>query len=176
MVKFGIAHGRFQPLHLEHLDYILYIKDKCDHCVVAITNPFPTEVEPTELSPHRHEPDANPWSFFERYQIIRDALIDSGVPVDCFSIVPLSLDNECSWPSVLPNRDQSMFFVKVFSDWERSKLARFEQAGWPVSVISESEKKGMTASEVRLRLTRGGDWRSLVPAATQRFIDRRDSE
>ncbi|MEE3919398.1 hypothetical protein V2I01_16940 [Micromonospora sp. BRA006-A] len=35
----GFAHGRFQVLHMEHLEYLLAAAERCDFLHVGITQP-----------------------------------------------------------------------------------------------------------------------------------------
>jgi len=37
MFKTGSIHGRFQPFHNEHLDYVLRALDRCDFLWIGIT-------------------------------------------------------------------------------------------------------------------------------------------
>ena len=39
MIDIGVVHGRFQPLHLKHMEYILAAKMRCRKLYIGITNP-----------------------------------------------------------------------------------------------------------------------------------------
>ena len=39
MTRTGIVNGRFQVLHLKHMEYILAAKMRCDKLYIGITNP-----------------------------------------------------------------------------------------------------------------------------------------
>ena len=59
MKKIGIACGRFQIFHNEHLAYVMGACDKCDHLIVGSTAPDP-EASPVEAEdPNRTEDVAN---------------------------------------------------------------------------------------------------------------------
>jgi cytidyltransferase-like protein len=38
-VRRGMIHGRFQPFHLGHLEYLRGAAGRCDEIIVGITNP-----------------------------------------------------------------------------------------------------------------------------------------
>lgn len=172
-MKYGIAHGRFQPLHIQHLEYMLSVKNHCEHLVVAVTNPFQHSRRLEAASPHRHLNEANPLSFFERYSVISKALVAEGLEPNKFSIVPLDLFQPGTWPDCLPNRTESKFFIRIFSTWEEEKMALFEEHGFQCEAVDVGCAKRMTGSQVR-ELIRSGDsteWKRLVPSATMDFID-----
>lgn len=51
MIKTGVVHGRFQPLHLKHMEYILAAKMRCQKLYIGITNPtVSTPVIPSMIS------------------------------------------------------------------------------------------------------------------------------
>ena len=39
MIETGVIHGRFQVLHLKHMEYILAAKMRCRKLYIGITNP-----------------------------------------------------------------------------------------------------------------------------------------
>ncbi len=41
--SFGMVHGRFQPFHNEHLDYVLRGLARSTTLVIGVTNPDPSE-------------------------------------------------------------------------------------------------------------------------------------
>ena len=36
MIDIGVVHGRFQPLHLKHMEYILAAKMRCRKLIICI--------------------------------------------------------------------------------------------------------------------------------------------
>src|SRR6266508_4802534 len=75
-----MIHGRFQPFHNGHLEYLRATRDLCDSLVVGITNPDPETIREDPTSEHRHLPESNPFTYFERLLMVRDVLRDEGVP------------------------------------------------------------------------------------------------
>ena len=39
MVETGVIHGRFQVLHLKHMEYLLAAKMRCQTLYIGITHP-----------------------------------------------------------------------------------------------------------------------------------------
>jgi len=75
-VALGMVHGRFQPFHNGHLEYVLEAAGHCRELLVGITNPGPDPVPAEPASPHRHLAEANPFPFAERSAMIRAALAE----------------------------------------------------------------------------------------------------
>jgi cytidyltransferase-like protein len=49
-----MIHGRFQPFHRGHLEYMRGASERCDELWVGITNPDPARVKPEASDPARH--------------------------------------------------------------------------------------------------------------------------
>jgi nicotinamide-nucleotide adenylyltransferase/phosphinothricin biosynthesis protein PhpF len=156
----GVAHGRFQPLHLGHLEYLLASKAQCKVLVVGITNPDPylTVFEPTDAN--RGDPTANPYTYYERYLMIEGALTASGVPRNEFRIVP--------FPHGFPERlrcyapPDARYFTTIYDAWGEAKLERLRGLGLDVAVLWRRDAKVTTGSEIRLRIQSGQSWGHLV--------------
>ena len=76
----GVIHGRFQMLHYGHMEYLLAGKERCERLIIGISNPDVTLVKFNDANPHRSAASSNPLSFFERYEMIRLAMLEAGVP------------------------------------------------------------------------------------------------
>ena len=37
--KTGVIHGRFQCLHLKHMEYLMAAKNQCKRLIIGISNP-----------------------------------------------------------------------------------------------------------------------------------------
>jgi nicotinamide mononucleotide adenylyltransferase len=175
-IAFGIAHGRFQPPHIEHVEYLLSSKRHCNNLIIGVTNPTPQTIKESHLSPHRHSEDANPFTFLERQIMLRDCLLDRGLSAKEFSIVPFDLFSSEQWSSFIPDAAHAEFLVRVFSDWELSKMSLFADHGYKVQHIDAGISKSMTATDVRERYRSGGNWEALVPLATAEFIRNREGD
>lgn len=160
----GVIHGRFQVLHNDHLKYLLAGKALCRHLVVGITNPDPFLTKDDSADPARSDSLANPMTYYERYQMLRAALLEAGLDWHEFSLVPLPIN--------LPERYQyyvpmdAVFFLSIYDDWGRRKLDYFKSLGLETHVLWEvrPEEKGISAKEVRRCMVAGEPWDHLVPA------------
>lgn len=167
----GMVHGRFQPFHNEHLQYVLEAAARCSSLVVGITNPEASQVAHEPSEPERSAPGANPFPFHLRAQMIRDALADAGLDLRAVLIVPFPLHHHPErWADYVP--PGVVHYLRVFSAWGDEKVRRLQAAGHEVVDLADGRAKGISASEVRRRLREGGDWSSLVPPAVADLLTR----
>jgi len=167
--EYGMIHGRFQPFHNGHLEYLRAARDLCQTLIIGITNPDPTAIIEDAASQHRHLPDANPYTYFERLLMLREVLRDEGIAPESI-IIPFPVNDPARWPYYIP-RD-AVHYLRVFSEWEQAKVDRLREYGYTVEVLHPGIAKEIEASEVRRRMANGQDWQSLVPSAVARVIER----
>lgn len=171
-LQFAVVHGRFQPFHLEHLAYCRAALARADTLVVGITSfdPALTLVESTAA--HRHEAAANPFSYWERALMVRDALLEDGVPAARFTLLALPIHHPERWSHYVPTDPRhSVHVLRVFSAWEEEKAQRLAAAGLRVEAI-RGQPKRISATEVRARLVAGDGWEALVPGAVRAWLAR----
>ena len=171
MHETGVAHGRFQLFHLDHLRYLEAAKARCRHLVVGITNPDPTLTRFDPADPGRSAPDRNPLTFYERYRVVKRALEKHGwAPAD-FSLVPLPINFPDLYRYYVPL--QAVFFLTIYDDWGERKLQMFQSLGLTVEVLWRRPlaAKGLTSTEVRRVLLAGGDWQALVPPGAVEMLE-----
>jgi nicotinamide-nucleotide adenylyltransferase len=161
----GVIHGRFQVLHNDHLKYLLAGKSLCGHLVIGITNPDPFLVKEEQADRHRSSDQANPLTYFERYRLLRTALVEAGVEWTDFSIVPMPISMPGLYRHYVPL--DAVFFLSIYDEWGRRKKSYFESLGLKVHVLWEvsPERKGISGSEVRSRMMRGQSWENAVPVS-----------
>jgi len=169
--RMGIVHGRFQPFHLEHLEYVMSAVNRCDELVIGISNPDAGQLLPAGESNHRHLPESNPYSFFHRLLMVQGSLQDAGVELSKVSVVPFHVFEPKQWQHYLPRPYESTHLVRVFSEWEERKISALRDYGFRVVQIDHGCRKSITATRVRELIATGGAWRALVPQATTRVID-----
>ncbi len=164
------AHGRFQPLHNEHLEYLRAAKNLCEFLWVGITMPDITPLHVNPLGRHRERPDANPLTYFERISIITEALLDLGIARTTFDYVPFPIETPPSLNNYLPTNIPCL--TTVCEPWNREKIAVLRGLGYSVHILFERAEKQITGLEIRRRVMEGDQtWRTLVPTATVRAIE-----
>ena len=172
MIARGMVHGRFQPFHNGHLEYLKGAARRCEEVFVGITNPDPAHVVPEEADPLRHLPESNPYTYVERMLMVKAAAGDAGIGAERLHVVPFPVNEPELWPVYVP--DGVVQFIRLFSDWGGTKLDRFRDAGYEVVVLDEGAEKEVSGADVRAALRVGGDWRSLVPPGVARVLDSLD--
>ncbi len=170
MLDLGVIHGRFQILHNDHLTYLMAGWARCRHLVVGVTNPDPTLTRTDEADPDRSLATANPLTYYERYQIIKAVLADQGLSGRDFSIVPLPISFPELFKYYVPL--EAVFFLTIYDDWGEKKLRMFQSLGLKTEVLWRRPRaeKGLSATQIRDLMRRGGPWEDLVPAAAARLI------
>ena len=163
MIETGVIHGRFQVLHKDHLRYLLAGKSRCRHLVVGITNPDPLLTAADRADPERHEPYANPLTYYERYLMIRDVLAGEGLSRQEFSLVPFPVNRPELYRFYVPM--DGTFFLTIYDDWGRRKKKIFESLGLEIEILWERppEEKGLSSADIRRRMARGEAWETMVP-------------
>jgi nicotinamide-nucleotide adenylyltransferase len=172
--EIGVIHGRFQVLHHDHLKYLIAGKARCEHLVVGVTNPDPTVTKEDSTDSNRSSLIANPLTYFERYTMVREALVEAGLNLADFSIVPLPINLPGLYKYYVPL--YGTFFLTIYDEWGKRKLKQFQDLGLEVEVLWEksTQGKGLSASEVRRRMASGEEWESLVPPSTRDLMKRWD--
>jgi nicotinamide-nucleotide adenylyltransferase len=161
-----MIHGRFQPFHLGHLEYLKGAAAQSDEVWVGITNPDPTRVKPEPADPVRHLPESNPYTYAERLLMVKAAAEAVDVEVH---VIPFPVNEPELWPAYVP--PDVTQFIRQFSDWGATKIERLRAAGYEVVILDEGAEKEISGADVRAAIGGRGDWRSLVPAGVARVIE-----
>lgn len=173
MYKTGTAHGRFQGLHLEHLEYLLEAKKRCEHLFVGITNyePYLNTGKQFDTNKNRTKIEQNPFTYFERLEMIKGSLLEAGVPLDSFDIVPFPLENPQALFNFVPK--DAVFFTTIRDDWNREKVQLLKSLGCEVEVLWErtDNKDIIRGTEIRNLIKEGKtDWGKMVPPFVYNYI------
>ena len=170
MEKTGFIHGRLQVLHNDHLKYLLAGKKQCRHLVVGITNPDPTLTRQDETDSSRSSEAANPLTYYERFVMVRAALVEAGLGMEEFSVVPFPVNFPELYRYYIPMN--AVFYLTIYDEWGEKKHAMFQAQGLKTEILwrRPKEKKGITATEVRSRIAAGEGWGHLVPQSVARLI------
>ena len=177
MTKIGIIHGRFQPFHNSHMNYALKAKKKCDLLIVGITNPDPNLTKYDKVDPRRSDESSNPFTYFERHFMIREALSEAGIKRKEFEIVPFPINKPELLKYYVPIKN-STFFMTIYDNWGLKKKKVLESIGARVEVLREGnlEDKGICSTGIRNKILSGEKWDNLVPKAVYRIIKEWDLE
>jgi nicotinamide-nucleotide adenylyltransferase len=145
-------------------------KNKCKHLIVGITNPDPVLTKPDGADSQRSTTLANPLTYFERCTMIKNVMEDEGVNHKNLSIVPFPINFPELYRYYLPLK--ATFFLTIYDDWGRRKLAMFTEMGLKTEVLWDKplSQKGIGASEVRHLMAENRPWEHLVPKAVERLM------
>jgi nicotinamide-nucleotide adenylyltransferase len=165
-----MIHGRFQPFHNGHLEYLKGAAARSDEVFVGITNPDPSQVKPEASDPARHLPESNPYTYVERMLMVKAAAADADVAPDRLHVVPFPVNTPELWGAYVP-RDVVQY-IRLFSDWGGTKLERLRGAGFEVVVLDEGAEKELSGADVRTAIRAGEDWEQLVPRGVAAVIKR----
>lgn len=170
----GTIHGRFQILHNDHLKFLLAGKELCEHLIIGITNPDPSLTKEHNSNPHRSKPISNPLTYFERYVMIRNSLLEKGLKYSDFSIVPFPINVPELLKYYVPM--DVVFFLSIYDDWGRQKKKYLESLGLKVHVLWEVplEKKGLSGSDIRRSMLKGESWEHFLPPAVVKLVNQWD--
>ena len=157
-MKRGMIHGRFQPFHLGHLEYLQGAAAQSDEVWVGITNPDPARVKPEPADPLRHLPESNPYSYAERLLMVEAVAEEIDVEVH---VIPFPVNEPELWSAYVPQGVTQ--YLRLFSAWGGTKLERLRKAGYEVVILDEGAEKELSGADVRSAMREGGDWESLVP-------------
>lgn len=170
----GVIHGRFQVLHNDHLVYLLSGMELCQHLVVGITNPDPLLTRDELADPKRSDPAANPLTYYERYVMVRAVLEEAGIESSRFSVVPFPINLPELYRYYVPL--DALFFLSIYDEWGKRKLEYFTSLGLMTHVLREvsGDKKGLSSTEIRRRMSRNEPWEELVPPSVARLMKKWD--
>ncbi|MDY6879629.1 MAG: nicotinate-nucleotide adenylyltransferase [Thermodesulfobacteriota bacterium] len=174
MIKTGVIHGRFQLVHNDHMKYLLAGKERCKHLVVGITNPDPEKTRPEAADPARSEATANPFTYYERYCMVRAALTGEGVDLEEFSIVPFPINLPKLYKYYVPL--DGTFFMTIYDNWGEKKRRMFEALGLTIEVLWQRplSLKGLSSTDIRRKIISLEPWEHLVPRAIVQVMEALD--
>lgn len=165
-----MIHGRFQPFHNGHLEYLRGAAERSREVFVGITNPDPARIRPEAADPLRHLPESNPFSYVDRLLMIEGASADLGLEPGRVHVIPFPVNEPELWDAYVPAGVTQ--YLRLFSDWGGTKVDRLRNAGYEVVILDEGAEKEVSGAEVRDAMRTGGDWESLVPPGVARVIRR----
>lgn len=171
--KYGLVLGRFQPLHLGHMEYLEAAKARCERLVVGITNPDILSLNFHTADPNRSKTENNPFSYFLRYEMIDLSLRDAGWESHSFAIVPADIADLDRLGAFLPPQAETTVFITIYDEWGEEKVRRLRDLGYIVEVLwRRSMAERLTSgSELRRRMRENESWKHLVPSGVVLRLD-----
>jgi len=172
MDKIGVIHGRFQGLHLGHMEYLLEGKKRCEHLIIGITNYEPylnlNVNNPANLN--RTKADANPFTYFERYKMLQGSIIEAGVDIASFDIVPFPIENPENIFNFTPN--DATYYVTIYDQWGYEKERVLQKIGCKTEVmwVRNDSQRITSGTEIREKIKSKSEWKHLVPKYVYDYI------
>jgi len=172
--KLGIIHGRFQILHNGHLEYLLEGLNRCEYLLIGISSPDSSYTKFTAANPHRSLDSANPMTYYERFQMIRAALLEQSVPRERFDIVPFPINVPEKLFNYVPK--DGTYLMTLYDEWSHEKYATLSALGCEIEVMWErtNEQKITSGTEVRSKIILGEPWEKLVSDSVSTFIKKNE--
>jgi cytidyltransferase-like protein len=172
-IHYGVVLGRFQPLHLGHMEYLEAAREKVDQLVVGITNPDTGALIHDSTDPRRSLSENNPFSYFDRHQMVAASLTESGWNCNDFIVVPASINSPHDMKPYLPPPLATTVYITVYDAWGDRKGSLVRDLGYSVSVLwrREATDRLTSGTDLRWAMKFGGPWRKLVPGAVARYLD-----
>ncbi len=151
---YSLVIGRFQPLHLGHMEVLTKCASESEHLIVGIGS-----------AQYSHS-QKNPFTAGERYLMIDRALQEAGI--DNYSIVPIEDLNRYSvWVAHVESMCPP--FGAVYSNNPMTRRL-FTEAGYEVRESPIYNRQDYSGTEIRRRMLNDEDWETFVPVATARVI------
>jgi nicotinamide-nucleotide adenylyltransferase len=170
-MRTGVIHGRFQPLHLDHMKYLMAGKSRCDFLYIGITNPDPFLTKYEETDPHRSRTDSNPFTYYERMRMIVDSMQEFGVSRSEFEVIPFPISHPDRIKYYAPPRN-AVYFVAIYDAWGEHKFQLLRSLGLEVEVLWRRDRDAIriTGSTIRMLMRQNESWEHLVPKSVANMI------
>lgn len=163
------VHGRFQPLHNQHLEYLLEAKKRCQLLWVGITQFNIRDLHDTPNKPHRADPLSNPLTYYERIQIIEAALLKNGIEKEEFSFIPFPIEEPNLLKDFLPI--SIPIFTTICDKWNQFKIQLLVSCGYEVVVLYERKNDILRSEKIRYEiLNQDPTWKEKVPDSTVKIV------
>lgn len=171
MLELGMIHGRYQPFHIGHLDYLVQALRCARKLIVGITNPDPGYVREVGSDSHRHLADANPFSYYLRMRMIQNSILcDDELRAryrDVF-VTPFPVNTPEYWKYYVPS--DAVQIMRILDPWDQEKQNLFRSYGFQVAILES--KRVTSGTEIRRDILSGEtDWRTRVPLGALEVLE-----
>lgn len=164
-------HGRFQPFHLEHLNYFLLAFEKYKFLYIGITQPDIKKLTTTDYYNKNYRSNAvnNIFTYEERCEIIKYALVEAGILATRFSFLPFHIDQVESL--TLPKN--IICVSNIVELWNEHKVEKLRKAGYKVDILYKNILSNkMSSTYIRELISKKDDsWKMYVPSASIKVIE-----
>src|SRR6185312_3106491 len=158
-------HGRFQVLHLEHLEYFRRAADRYGCLYVGLTGQLRDQLGEDP----RTSSLANPLTYWERVEMWRRVLDAEGVDLKAHRIGPFPIESPEALPDFVPYH--SVCTTTVREPWNLEKVRRLENLGYTVDILLHNPDKALSATTLRSMIARDDEgWEAFVPASVADFL------
>ncbi|MBI1974196.1 adenylyltransferase/cytidyltransferase family protein [Candidatus Micrarchaeota archaeon] len=178
--KYGIFYGRFQPFHKAQLQHCMSVLKTHDFLVAGVTNPFREGIKFNDTvadsgrasKMESLQPENNPFSFWERYTMVRNSLLEEGVKPKRFCIVakPSTLSDSLAWLEAFPPREESEVYLPVKDPHHFDSAAVYRKLGWKVVLAAPIDGYSGTLARRLMREEKWKELGTLVPPATLKVM------
>lgn len=169
MIRLGCIHGRFQPFHNGHYEYMLGALSRCEHLIIGITQ-FEPLTNDLGSPAHRVAAIDNPFSYWERSQIIQSVIISSKIDQGRIEITPFPIHNPPCIANYVPA--DCVMFTTVYEQWNFEKIERLRAQGYNVEILWERQHKAFEGKIVRQAMRQSDDAiRSMLPPGALEIVE-----
>lgn len=152
----GLFVGRFQPFHLGHLSGIKAALDQVEELIIVVGS-----------AEYSHS-DKNPFTAGERIEMIRAALNEAKIDPAKYMIIPIrDVHIHATWAPFIMSQVPKLDMVFT-NEPLTSRL--FRERGYRVDPIPFHDRTIYSATEIRERILKGKDWKSLVPTSVAELL------
>jgi cytidyltransferase-like protein len=166
------VHGRFQPPHLDHLEYIEAGIALAEHLIIGITQPEIEALVACPEDPHRAQSNENPFTYSERCNLIRAMLTAKEISSSRFSFSRFPIET----PDILNDFIATNIpcLTTIRDEWNLVKIERLRALNYSVHVLwDRTGQPGIRGSDIRKKIAENdASWRdALHPSVTSYLID-----
>lgn len=170
IAKTGVIHGRFQGLHHGHMEYLLEGKKRCEFLFIGITNPDTGLTRENDTDLKRTKTEENPFTYYERLLMIKDAMLEAGVDRKEFEIVPFPINVPEFIKFYVPL--DALFYVTIYDDWGKYKLDTIKSLGVKTDLMwtRTLDERFTSGKDVRKLIAADQPWEHLLPTSVSTYI------
>lgn len=170
MVNLGFVFGRFQVVHLGHVEYIVEAKKKCEHLIVGISNPDSIRTQYDESCKHRSNKTENPFTYYERMKMIEITMEELQISKLEYSIVPYPINFPELLKCYIPT--DAIAFITIYDDWGYKRKQILESVGYRCIVMWKKtpQDKLTSGKEVRYKIAMNERYENLVSEGVFQYI------